>query len=136
MAEILVGWAATILRVIFGLMMGFHGWPKLKGFHGTAGWLQGLGFKPGNFWAMVLVISEFIGGIALILGIFTRIAAALLTIEFLVILYLKIFPWRKEFASGEGEWDYDLVFLAVAAALIFLGAGNISIDQIIGWKLG
>lgn len=136
MTEILIGWAAAILRVIFGIMMAFHGWPKLRAIHGTAAWVESIGFRPGMMWAVGLVLTEFIGGIALVLGIFTRIAAGLLAIEFLIIMFLKIFPWKKQFATGDGEWDFDLVFFAIAIALILLGAGNWSIDQAIGWKLG
>ncbi|MEM4369241.1 MAG: hypothetical protein QXU88_02885, partial [Candidatus Woesearchaeota archaeon] len=69
-------------------------------------------------------------------GVFTRVAAALIIFEFITSLYLKVFKWKKNFASGEAEWDWDLLVLAVAAALFLLGAGKLSIDSYIGWQFG
>jgi putative oxidoreductase len=130
------GLSELILRIALGILLIGHGWPKLKNFSNTAGWLASTGFKPGKFWALVLILTEFFGGLGLIVGLLTRFIAAALILEFLVILYLKIFKWKKQFASGDSEWDYDMLILAAAIALFLLGAGSISIDSMIGWNLG
>ena len=139
MAAIDVNWAPLALRVALGVLFIVHGYPKLfKDFKGTAGFLAGLGFKPGAFWAFVLGASEFFGGIAILVGIFSRIASALLIISMTVAILFNIFKWKKPFTKGaEGAgWEFDLVILAGLIALLLLGSGNWSFDQMIGWMLG
>lgn len=114
-----------ILRVILGLILVAHGWPKFKSLKGTAQNFEGMGFKPGRFWAIIVMIVEFFGGIALILGIFTQGVASLILIEFLVITIWKILK-KSPIVGG---LELDLLIWAIAVLLSVQGAGTISLDQ-------
>ena len=115
-----------ILRVILGLVLISHGWPKLKDLRGTAkSFEEGMGFKPGRLWATIAMIVEFFGGIALILGIFTQGAAGLVLIQFLVIIIWKILK-KSPIVGG---LELDLLIWVVAVFLSVHGAGAISLDQ-------
>jgi hypothetical protein len=71
-----------IARLVFGLLMAVHGSQKLfgwfggPGMSGTAAFLEGLGFRPGRFFAVANALAECVGGILLALGLFEPVAAA------------------------------------------------------------
>ena len=114
-----------VLRVILGLVLVAHGWPKFRNLKSAAEGLHGMGFKPGRLWATIAMIVEFFGGIALILGIFTQGAAALVLIQFLVIIIWKILK-KSPIVGG---LELDLLIWAIAVLLSVQGAGTISLDQ-------
>lgn len=116
-------WGLLILRVALGVIMVAHGWPKLKNLKGTAAGFKAMGFKPPKFWGTVAAIVEFFGGLALILGLFTQFFAFLIAIQFIVAI-LKV-KGKMGFVNG---YEFDLLILAAAFALMILGAGAISLD--------
>src|SRR5437764_8246928 len=73
-----------ILRLVIGLLFVGHGAQKLwgafggHGLRGTAGFFEGIGLRPGHIHARAAGIAEFGGGLLLVLGWFTPIAAAAL----------------------------------------------------------
>ncbi|HXZ39692.1 MAG TPA: DoxX family protein, partial [Terriglobales bacterium] len=78
-------WGIALLRVAVGVIFVMHGWQKLSwGFHDVAGFLNSLGIPQPTVAAVLLTTVELLGGIALILGLLTRYAAALLAIDMLV----------------------------------------------------
>lgn len=86
-----------------------HGYPKLFGPQpgptGFSQYLQKLGVSPPLFWAYVVGCAEFFGGICLLLGFLTRLAALILAIEFVVITFgIK---WSKGFELAKGGWEWD-----------------------------
>ena len=115
-----------VLRVILGVVLVAHGWPKLKNLRATAqSFEEGMGFKPGRLWATIAMIVEFFGGVALILGIFTQGVAAFVLIQFLVIIIWKILK-KSPIVGG---LELDLLIWAIAVLLAVHGAGTISLDQ-------
>ncbi|MEK6951088.1 MAG: DoxX family protein [Nanoarchaeota archaeon] len=131
-------WAPLALRLVLGIEFLVHGYPKLfKQFKGTADFLAGLGFKPGLFWALVLGVTEFFGGLALLAGFASRVAAGLLIVSMLVATLLKIFKWKVPFAKGnDAGWEWDWLILGGLVALFLLGSGPWSVDQVLGWGWG
>jgi len=121
-------WSFFILRLILGLLMIIHGWPKIKNIKGTAEWMSSTGFKPGIFWAIVVALVEFIGGIFLIFGFLTQIIALLLTIQFLIIAIWRI----KKHERLIGEFELDLIILTTSIVLLLNGAGALSLDKFFG----
>ncbi len=138
MVALYVEWAPVALRIALGFVFLAHGYPKLfKDFKGTAGFLAGIGFRPGALWALVLGSAEFFGGLALLLGFASRIAAGLLIISMTVATLLKIFVWKVPFTKGsEAGWEFDASLLAGLIAVFLLGSGTLSLDQLIGWMVG
>lgn len=118
------GWGVLFLRVVFGVIMMVHGFPKLKHLKETGINFSGMGFRPGSFWGTIAAFLESFGGLAIILGIMTVPVATLFAIEFLVIVIWKLAK-HGAFVSG---WEFDLLLLAAAGILFFFGAGAISLD--------
>ncbi|MBI4151691.1 DoxX family protein [Candidatus Woesearchaeota archaeon] len=127
-----------ILRIILSFVFLVHGFPKLfKDLQGTSGFLSSLGFKPGIFWALILGVTEFFGGLALLVGFVSRVAAGALIISMTVATLLKIFKWKTPFTQQQAPgWEFDFVLLGGLIALFLLGSGSISVDQYFGWILG
>lgn len=117
-------WGPFILRIALGAAFVAHGYPKLfKVFGGFSGWLDSIGIRPGRFWAVVVGVVEFFGGIALILGIFTQLTALLVAINMLAAM-IKVKWGKSKYVELERMgWELDLIYFAAALALIFLGPG-------------
>jgi len=88
----LAGLAPLVVRVIVGVIMAAHGWQKLAG--GPAnfgGFLAQLGVPLPTLMAWVLTLVELVGGVLLVVGLLSRLAALLLTIDLVVaILLVKV----------------------------------------------
>lgn len=124
-------WAQVILRVGIGATFIMHGYPKLfpSGPGGFAGLLQNLGFPGPGVLAYVVSILEFVGGIAMILGVFVRYVGVLMVIE-MIVTSSRVKMLRGVsfiFPKGTG-WELDFLLLIIALALVLLGAGAISVD--------
>jgi len=123
-------WGLLVLRVVLGLILIIHGWPKIKDLKKTAQDFAAMGFKPGLWWGSAVALLEFLGGFFLAFGLLTQLVAGLVVIQFLVIL-LKL----KRGMPFAGGFEFDLLILASALALLVLGGGLISLDQILGLYL-
>ena len=113
-----------IVRVVLGVIMIYYGWPKMKDPAKNAGDFASIGFKPGWFWGSVVLVVEFGGGVLIILGLLTPIAAALFGFEMLTGSIWKATKARKPFV----DWSYDVQLLALCLLLLAVGPGAFSID--------
>ena len=119
-------WAFFALRVVLGVVMLFHGLPKLKNLSSTGESFSGMGFRPGIFWAWIVGVLEIVGGIFLIFGFLTQAVSLLLAIQFIVII-LKV---KK--LKNIREYEFDLVILAALLTLMTVGSGTASIEGFFG----
>ncbi|MSU75344.1 MAG: DoxX family protein [Candidatus Magasanikbacteria bacterium] len=77
-----------------------------------------------------LSIAELFGGIAMLFGFLTQLAAIGLGIIMLGAMKFKIWVWKTPFASTEKiGWEFDLLILAVCVALFIFGPGTMSLDN-------
>ena len=119
-----------ILRLVLGAIMIAHGWQKIAGhMHGIMGMLPHLGIPA--WMAYLVVAAEFGGGILVVVGFLTRFAAAAIFIDMMVAI-LKVH--LKNGLTGQGGFEFPLACAAIAFALIFLGAGPISLDWLRGGR--
>ena len=92
-------WTLTILRVVLGVIFAYHGYVKLfvKGaLPGTAQFFSAIGIPLANYAAVLVAFVEFFGGLALILGVFTRWVSVLLILETsLCVASLKFIPRNR-----------------------------------------
>lgn len=119
-------WGIVPLRIVLGIIFVVHGGEKIfrMGHAGVTAYFARLGIPAAPAAAGVVMAVEFLGGLALILGLFTRIAAALLAIEMLVaILVVGIH-------HGFPGVELPLSLLAGAVTLVLIGAGQASIDRL------
>lgn len=123
--------AETWLRVICGIALMVHGWPKLMAPMGTVGMVESIGFVPGWFWAPALAVTEFFGGLLLVLGLLTRFAAAGSTIILLVTIW---FHWVM-LEQGYGGSELSLLWSAITIYFVARGGGLFSLDRVVGRQL-
>jgi putative oxidoreductase len=118
--------ALLVLRLVLGVIMVGHGYPKVFG--GLAHHVQSVSNLGLPGWlAYFSAAAEFLGGIALILGLLTRLASLAVLINMAVAIG-KV-HWKNSL-MGTGGYQFPLALAAIAFALIFLGAGPIALDAI------
>lgn len=120
--------AETWLRVIAGIALMVHGWPKLMDPMGAVGLVESIGFWPGWFWSPALGAGEFFGGLLLALGLLVRPAALVATVILLVTVW---FHWVM-LEQGYGGSELSLIWSAVTLWFVFRGAGRWSCDRLLG----
>ncbi len=120
------------LRITVGLVMIAHALPKLfwKRKLYNEKWRKDYGFPLGS--VLLTGILQLAGGTALLLGVYTRLAAIILVINMLVATYISIRKHGEPFLStpeGKG-WDVNLLLVGALVALILIGGGTWSL---VGW---
>ncbi len=78
----------------------------------------------------LLSIVEPLGAVALLIGFLTQPAALGFAVIMVGAIQLKAGRMHKRFA-GDGGWEFDFIILAAGIALVFLGAGGISLDRLL-----
>jgi putative oxidoreductase len=129
--------APLVLRIIVGLIFMLHGWMKITGIEGTTGFFGGLGIPIAPLMAWYVALVELVGGLALILGAFTRLLAILNGIDMVVVLLLVkmsgLLERRLPLSLMPAEkWpgaELELLLLAACVALAILGGGKWALDQ-------
>lgn len=116
--ESMRNWGLLLLRIAVGVVFIYHGWGKLHGIEQTAGFFGNIGIPAAGFMAWVVALVEFLGGIAVLLGLFTRLAAKLLAIVMLVALFTAHWggPWKSA--------ELPIALLGGLCALMTIGGGK------------
>jgi putative oxidoreductase len=132
--------ATTILRLVLGVVFFAHGAQKMLGwfggygFSGTMGFFTGMMHIPAPF-AFLAIAAEFFGGLGLIFGLLTRVAAFGIFCNMVVAVAMvhHNFGFFMNWAGtqkGEG-YEYHLLTIAVAVFLMIRGAGAASVDRLL-----
>jgi putative oxidoreductase len=125
--------AWPIIRIAVGWNLVVHGWGKVM--RGPEAFVRPFveqGFDPALPWVWAALIIEFVGGIALILGLFTRFFAAAAAVEMLIITALY---WKNGFAWLNRGYEYTLLWGLVCFAIALRGGGPYSLDRKLGVEL-
>ncbi len=136
-------YATLPLRLIAGLAMIYHGLPKFTGptREGFVGMLQGLGLPAPDFLALLVAVIEVAGGLLLLVGALTRVAAIGLIAVQVVALVAVHLPHGFNFMNIRGMgpegpilgmpgYEVNLIYLAILAALFIGGPGAVSVDAL------
>jgi putative oxidoreductase len=133
-------WTLTMIRIILGVIFFAHGSQKLLGWFGGSGLKETLHTMHEHLGipmplALLSVAAEFFGGLGLIVGLLSRIAATGIAVIMLVAiatvhgrygLFLDWFGNRK----GHG-YEYHLLAIALAAVIVVKGSGALSLDRLL-----
>jgi putative oxidoreductase len=136
-------WAAIPLRLIVGYGFMEHGFAKLsRGPEAFATILYAMGVPAPHLMAWLTILTELIGGLAVLLGAFVSLVSvpmaavlfvAMLTVHlpygFSSIKLLSVMSGRAQF--GPPGYEIDLLYLACLAALVFAGSGPLAIDGLL-----
>ncbi|MEK7086655.1 MAG: DoxX family protein, partial [Patescibacteria group bacterium] len=115
------------LRIVLGIILVVHGWPKIKNLRATAENFAAMGLKPAKFLATIVALLEFFGGLMIVAGLLTQVIAIFAAIQFLVVIF-KV----KGKQGLVGGYELELLILASAIILAVLGSGFYSLDQFLG----
>ena len=132
--------ATAILRIVLGLVFFAHGAQKMLGWFGGFGFSGTMGYFTGTMHipaplAFLAIAAEFFGGLGLIFGFLTRIAAFGIGVNMLV----AIMTVHRDFGffmnwtgtqKGEG-FEFHLLVIAMVAFLMVRGAGAFSVDRVL-----
>jgi len=128
----LESFALPLLRIAMGLILIPHGCQKFFGwFHGLgfekfSQLFDKLGYHPGIAYTVIAASVELIGGICLVLGLFTRVASLFLVI---FMIFGAQFTAQKGFFWTQGGAEYSLLILTVGLVFLIRGGGMYSLDQ-------
>jgi putative oxidoreductase len=138
-------WVIAIVRIVLGVVFFAHGAQM------TLGWFGGAGLQstvrlfreqlqiPASL-AVLAVAAEFLGGLGLIVGLLSRVAA----LGIAVVMCVALFAVHRKFGffmnwygekQGHGI-EYHILVLALATVVIFKGGGALSLDQALSRHLG
>ena len=132
--------ALTMLRLVLGVVFFAHGAQKMLGWFGGYGFQASMGFLQTSAHlpsavALLVICVEFFGGLGLIFGLLTRVAALGVAGDMVGAIFLVHLPngffmnWTGT-QKGEG-FEFHLLALAIAATLLLRGAGAFSVDKAI-----
>jgi putative oxidoreductase len=132
--------ATAIVRLVLGVVFFAHGAQKLLGWFGGYGFTGTMGFFTGvlhipAIFAFLAIIAEFFGGLGLIFGFLTRVAAFGILSNMVVAIAMVhsqfgfFMNWTGA-QRGEG-YEYHLLILATTVLLIIRGAGAASVDRLL-----
>lgn len=139
-------WAPVPLRLIVGFGFMEHGYAKLvKGPEAFASILHVLGVPAPHWMAWLTILTELLGGFAVLLGAFVPLVSVPMAIVLLTAMFSV--HWRYGFSSiklvavtpvgitfGPPGYECDLLYLACLIALVLLGSGPISFASLVSRK--
>ncbi|WP_213803574.1 DoxX family protein [Granulicella sp. dw_53] len=120
---------ALLMRLVLGLSMAVHGYERVVP-HGALNhyvhYVVTLGVP---YWlGYVSAFTQFVGGILLVVGLLTRLAAGLVAVNMLAAFALV------GIHQGFGIYNYILALAALAIMLLFYGPGSLALDRNIGFN--
>ncbi len=129
-----LAWAPpTLARMAMGIAFILTGWGKLHGLEQVTAYFTELGIPLPGIMAPFVASVEFVGGILLLIGLGTRVAALMLASTMVVALITA--KWKNAESKldllGELEFAYLTIFVWLAVA----GAGPLSVDRLFTRKL-
>lgn len=118
--------ALLLLRVMVGIVFITSGWNHLKEPGARS---KDIGMSKG--FTIFLGAAEVAGGLGVVFGVLTQIAASGLILLMLGAIQKKIFVWRTGFwgKSGTNGWSYDTMLVVMNLVIVTTGGGNLSL-----WK--
>ena len=130
-AHSLALWGLVPLRVVVGLVFLMHGGQKLFifGIAGTADIMGKLGLPIPTVCAVVVIAAELLGGAAIVLGAFTRLAGAVLAFE--MVIAIIVARLHGGFFAPYG-YEFELTLLGACLTFALTGPGHISLED--SWR--
>ncbi len=128
-----------ILRIVVGLLFAGHGAQKLFGWFGGPGMgghtgiMERLGVSPAPVWAWINALAEFLGGLGLLFGLLTPLAAVGL-LGSMIVAIAKV-HWPRGIWNTNGGFEFPLTLAAVAFVAGMTGPGFYSLDRVLGVRL-
>ena len=133
-------WVVGIARIVLGIIFFAHGAQKMLGWYGGPGLASSMRTFTEHLHlpsalAFLVIAGEFFGGIGLIVGLLSRIAAlfiALTMVGAVATVHLRFGLFLNWFGNQEGHGiEYHLLAIALTLVLVVKGAGAFSLDRLV-----
>jgi putative oxidoreductase len=122
----LAPWGITVVRVMMGVVMTYHGLGKVLYGGYAVGFFGKIGIPIPMVSGPFVSLVELLGGLALIAGLFTRYVGGLFFLQFLVVLYARLVLMN----TGYGGAELEFMLLVSAVLLATNGSGPLALDRI------
>lgn len=128
-------YAPVVMRLIVAAIFIVHGGQKLfglfggSGIDGTIGFFASQGIEPAIFWAWLVAVTEFFGGIAILLGLFVRFFAVALAIDMLVAM--AVVHLDNGFLVSKGGIEFVLAIFGLCVSLALTSSKKWSVDDLL-----
>lgn len=124
----------AIVRIALGIVILPHGLQKALGLFGGGGISGTLGFFQQTwgipaFVTLLVIAAESLGALALIAGLLSRVAA--LGIGIVMLGAVVIVHWQNGFFMGNGGFEFHILAIAMAGAVMLQGGGALSVDRML-----
>ncbi len=121
--------ALLILRIVTGVALMYHGFGKIQ--HPFSWMGPQSNYLP--VFQALSATSEFVGGLALVIGFLTRIAGFGIICNFAVAVHLHMMVMKDPFVNmkGGGAYELPLLFLVIGILFMLAGPGKISLDKLV-----
>jgi putative oxidoreductase len=130
----LASYSYAFMRFCTGAILIPHGYAKLfEGGVWRTGGIASMGLWPPIVWSFLVAGVEFFGAIMLAVGFLTRLAAASIAIEMLVIVFFK--QWQFGYFWTNKGYEFPLLWGLLSIAVFFRGGGRYSVDHWLGKEL-
>lgn len=126
-------WGLLALRIGLAIVFFAHGLPKIKNVGQVAGFFKQAGIPLAGLSAWIVTLLETVGPVLAVIGLGTRFVALGWAISMVVAtVVVKIRMAKMSFAT-QGGWEFEFILGVAALALVFTGAGALSLDAGLGW---
>jgi putative oxidoreductase len=133
------GLAMLLVRFPLGLDMFVHGYQKVTHIPATMRYFDGLHVP--HFFAWLAIVAEFFGGLGLMFGLLSRMAAFGVACTMVVAVFLRHLPygylmnWHGGLPFGTEGYEYHTLAVGMALAVMWAGAGAFSLDRLLAGRL-
>lgn len=110
------------LRLVAGFMFTYSGVTKIQR---VKAFSKGINLPPAI--GLLVILAELVGGIGLILGLFTKLAALFIMIVMVGSMYKHIFVWQSPYWATHKGWEYDLTWFMIAFVILTTGGGSLAV---------
>jgi putative oxidoreductase len=134
-------WTDLVLRLALGIVFFPHGAQKVLGWFGGYGFGATLDFFTGKMGVPVAIAAEFLGSLGLIFGLLSRVAAfgifcvmavATATVHSKIGFFMN---WAGQMPAGSEGFEFHILAMALALAVMARGAGPVSVDRALADRL-
>jgi len=121
-------WILLLVRIVLASVLTHYGWAKIRDPSSNARDFAEMGFKPGMLWGTLIAGVEFFGGLAILVGLWGELAAALFGFQMMVGTF-----WKLKIGKPFSDYSYDLQLFVICLVVMSQGTGALTLKAFPGY---